>query len=329
MTKRLKYFAAFCIFSITLFGCQIGSRVTMVPTSSVQTAQSSAEGKVSIPTNQPLPTHINLSPTQRSVINTSTPSPMLTVNPTSTARPTLTITPKPSITPMSDEERVSLIEDWLLSPPCPLPCWWGYEIGVDPWTDIEPVYKQMGARIHAPQNSGLRQVVFRDIPTSNNVDVRYIIEDSQEVEAVEVLLDSTRLYSLNHILTEYGTPDDVWLSAVFWTSSGDSFFQFVLAYWELGFAVEYQDSIGYEESESWTSVGTGCIEELMPKSLLLWNPAQTDANLAYLLNSGFIGRGHSYKRIEEVTDISPSLFFEEFVNTSESACVSTSIDLWN
>lgn len=328
MTKKFKQFVVFFIFTMSLFGCQTQSPVEVVSTSVTQVTQLSDQGQVGTPTSQP-------SPTQTIVIDTTTPTPTLTPSSTSTSTPTLTTTPTSTValtassTPLSDEERVALIESWLISPPCPLPCWWGYQPGTDSWTEIEPVYEQMGARIHAPENSVLRQVVFRDmLTTSNYVSVMYIIENDQKVEEIQIFLDSTRLYSLNHILTEYGVPDDVWISAIFGTSSGDSIFRFVLAYWELGFAVKYEDYIGNDEFQSWTSVGTGCIEQPTPISLILWNPAQTDANLAYLFNSGFIESGHPYKHIEEATDTSTKLFFEEFVNTSELACISTPIDLW-
>jgi hypothetical protein len=274
-------------------------------------------------------------------INTPSPSATILLLPTPNLTPAQT--PKPTLT---SDESARIIHGWFEYPPCLLPCWWNLYPGVTDWVDVNQLLDFLAlegaTRRNRNQEGELRNIreVWFSYPEDSHSTYSYIFYAtpdgvlstiSQRIQGIGV-----DHFSLSFFLTQYGQPDEIMMSAIWGTSSGDVPFRFVLGYWQKGFAVVFREFVPGEIAIHWTGVGKGCFQQTPRENitphieLLLWN---AEKNLyqwddMYDLMFG-IEPGHPYLPLEIGTGITVEHFYETYREGVEQVCLDTPISLWD
>ena len=299
-------------------------RATSTTVSAVGTISTSTSTyEVSSPTLQPLiaPTSIELAVSKLIFTPEATFTPYLT----ETQIPTI-----PSLMPtMLPEESKSLIQDWMENPLCALPCWWGTLPGETTWKEVEGLlnylglenfvdkqYKVQSTRLYSPDNIHATSLIY----------FYFTHDDILEFTSLEIA--EANYYPVELVLIQYGQPDEIMMSAIFNTPTGESVFRFVLGYWQLGFVIVYEEIVPYDTTIGWIDNGVGCLRSPAPINMMLWNSQETHYGWEDMYDLQVVEGGHPYLPLADATGVSVKDFYDMFVNTSEPLCLETPLALW-
>ena len=265
-----------------------------------------------VPTNTPLPTRF-----EETRIFTSSPAPSLT-----------------PLTTFAPEERNRVILDLLKNNRgCRLPCWWGFIPGETRWDEAQPFLRRLG-KIYMPvdqTNQSLLNIDVR-IPVPKEIDVSplaqtYIVENYGDgiIQKLEIYPGNAEAYYLVNILRDYGMPGEVWILTFSAVPGRDVPFVVVLFYPNLGILIKY-DTLSLR-----TDPIRGCPEQAHYPLLYLWSPKKylTFDDIAKG-NPDFFASGGEirFKRLEDATNLNPSLFYKIFKDPKNSQCLETPLNLW-
>ncbi|MCB9431191.1 MAG: hypothetical protein H6668_04320 [Ardenticatenaceae bacterium] len=281
------------------------------------------------PTNQPVALQ---TPTR--LVPSVTPSPIPTVTlELATIEPTATITSDAIATPPGIQSSEKVL--WLLETNngCQLPCWWGITPGQTKWEVAKKFFIPFAQPIESTSSSDittyspliyLPSSIFKALNTSPSYTVREgIIEGILTRVAIGDIPDGyLTQYTLPAFLTTYGQPTEVWIAtypAAF--EENELPFAVVLFYPKQGIMALYDDN-GIMEN----GLVTGCPQTNPVAILKLTRP---NLNLTFEqargLSSAF---NEKYLRLEEVTDMDVSTFYQQFKDPNNTLCLETPASWW-
>jgi len=306
------------ISSLVIAGCSPTQSTTAFPTSTFS--------KSLPPTWTPT---ITLTPTE-----TQTPTPLPTSLPTYTSTPFFSyVTPiEPTLI---DSDAKQILNNMLAqNGSCKLPCWWGMQPGLTNWEDARNSLNSFVGRIeeleytdfsenNAIHNHIISVIYYQRGKSSESFEIRSI---DGIIESVAADQDSAFNYSLSNILSDYGSPHEVYINTTYASPTGEVPFNLVVDYSEMGFMAFYTESASIYNKKIYF-----CSKNRPPVWLYLWNPSPTineknkavflDALDYWIYSSGFHPiQEASYSYIEQ--------FYLNFKDSDSKSCLISSTDTW-
>lgn len=163
---------------------------------------------------------------------TITPTPLPVLIPTSTFTPSPTWTPLPTIPP---EDVQSTILNWVeTNRGCRYPCWWGIMPGETDWNSAKAFLNTISPKWWVPDSKDFVKVSF---PLPDNWS--YTSKGGAEFYVKDGIVESIQTFTdipLTDFISEYGMPDEIWISYHPYDLAGYYYFV-VLYYPSEGFAL--------------------------------------------------------------------------------------------
>ena len=320
MRKELRNIV-FLSWIIVFVGCT-NFQTTQVgqPTTSVQqTATSPPTVKVYL-TSRPIefPT--------RTLTLTYTPKPESTNIPISS-----TLTPPPTL---SNAEFKKLVTELLLhNADCQYPCWWGIVPGETTWSQAYHFLESFVEVMPPPESSTNSNGEWSEYLTYS---VKYplmnkrgkggftVTVKNDQISIIFVGVDLTKQNSLLHqVLTNYGSPDKIYLQTFKKAPSDDIPLILVLYYASKNFILSYE-MIAHSENDKVMSCPHG-----ESPALWLWSPDEIVTEQRIQDWTLGVDPIIPLKPLEQVTDLDVKSFTEIFNTTNISNCLSTNKNFWN
>jgi hypothetical protein len=255
---------------------------------------------------------------------TSTPAQIRTP----TMKSTTTSTSVPTSMFSQAEADQGLIDLLITNGGCQLPCWWGLNPGKSTWQDAwnllsrydSNIYVKgtpeqerfMEAYIPVPEISGKATSRFRTLITANKEIIQTI-----DVHGVSRIPS----YSLANFLSQYGQPDEIWISTYQFYPSVDVPFTMVLFYRRgilAGYSTLAEDPQG--------DVVLGCLQDT--PQLRLWDPVKETTFQESAALFGWNVSGGTYLSLEQASDLSVEKFYQIYQGSNKVPCVKTPAKLW-
>lgn len=96
---------------------------------------------------------------------------------------------------------------------CELPCWWGITPGKTSWQDAAHFLGSFST-IYRDENSSYAYVYLPLPPDEGTLNHTYVIEGDTVVEIYAYVYDWSPLLYLSKFLTDYGPPDEIFLTDI-------------------------------------------------------------------------------------------------------------------
>ncbi len=275
--------------------------------------------------------------TNTAVPSTATLSPL----------PPVTLTPPPTYTPalsptwtvaptLSRQEARALVQDLLENNGgCRLPCWWGIVPGQTDWNTARHFLETFVTNI---EQGGEGQMMKNGVPVyvtnygiSYEGDIKggFLIDIEGEIVAgFETGWDRTqKRYHLQRLLTDYGPPDEIFVGAQRYSSTGDPPpFYILLNYKDENFLANYEMDrklIGEKLA--------GCPQLINPV-LWLWSPDEKwtpDEIYGVVYGDTIPGAPkHPLLSLKEATGMDIVTFTAIFKDPASKDCIETPAELW-
>ncbi len=265
------------------------------------------------------------------------PSPTMPPSATSTfqAAPTLTLSPTLDL-----EQRTSYLLDWLHNTErCPLPCWFGIVPGESTWSDLETLFRHLGAIV---VNETTNTYVFHGIGGFNSFGLYTVFElyeQDDRITAMDVHSDSWNdatqsdframweSYAPEVIIEDYGCPSQVRVLSESRPSHeipyGDHIWYTIWFYYEnLGGVISYEGRTDYEPvyrmCPSFTDEGN------LGQHLRIEMRSSDGSNI---IQWGSLSNLYGMP-IEEASSLSLDEFCNLYIQESEPVCFDTQRDIW-
>ncbi|MDH5507355.1 MAG: hypothetical protein OEZ02_09050 [Anaerolineae bacterium] len=236
-------------------------------------------------------------------------------------------TPLPALPP---QEAQAMVVDLLKNNAgCRLPCWWGIVPGETEWNTAYRFLSPFVVRIGQGDSSetienGITHyltnyTVYYEVPGEDGwITTLYSVNDGVITSIRAYTVGTHDLYSLHQMVSNYGQPPEIWVSArnvlqFRWN------FSVVLYYPDLGIKITYISSLGTYHTED--DIVRGCFQE--PSGTELWSPKQK-LDFAYWVGDGF----EDYKPLEEAIGMSVETFFETIKAQNTEICLETPANIW-
>ena len=264
---------------------------------------------------------------------TATPTETLVPTGTATAAPSPTNTKTPPLPTLSPEEAVhqvmALLED-NQNPECLLPCWWGATPGITYWREIEPFLSTFST-------TSLREKsrVWIELPLSETVSESsrytqlYAWDESGKIETIAIQSINIAGYDAKTMMTQYGVPDEVWLTTLSEPREGVLPFHLIIVYQQQGISFRYYVEATRNGENVTACFKPGVIELKRPHLF----PASPEM---YLWESGKVKSIEEIVReplltifpLQDKTDLTPETLHTRFTNPDEQPYIDTPADLW-
>jgi hypothetical protein len=272
-------------------------------------------------------THLEVIETEPIILQTITPSPTRlstrTLLPTFTPSVTKMITWTPIATLSNSQATTRMLEWFLGSSDCHLPCWAGIKPGKTTWMEAKQI---LGAAVNIQQ---LDENVTCTFGPCNHIawhsreglDIQGSITSNNENIINSIIIEGYQPineYRLDKILKLYGPPEKVFLETEYHGIGEHNSFSLTLAYPDSQFIIKY----------IWNAVISGenvvgCIQDgLIYLSINPIMGAWTDDWIKSEVGGIF------FHPLEEVTDLTISTFYEEFTNVTGNSCISSPGKYW-
>jgi hypothetical protein len=295
-------------------------------------------------TSEVTPTSIpaeTIKPTPSSTVtiqptNTSTQPVQFTSTPTQTPKPTpaFTWTALPILPTLPTGKANSLLSDLLINNGgCKLPCWWGITPGETPWNEAYQTLSTF-ATIDGPSvmiSSNIPHEFYAINFNKGAKNYRFAIWIANNiVEEIVVPTElSTYSHQLDQVLTDNGTPGEVWL-AVMPDTPGGSFFYLILNYPDQGIIAEFDGNA--KASYAYNSKGevditslTICPIGIGPNLSLTAPNNKVDL---FGMSEKFDTFGQILVPLQDESQMSPEEFYLAFRDGSSTTCFETFSDTW-
>lgn len=265
---------------------------TSTPKSIIHEGQNELPPTVIIKTPQPSLTPILLTPSipQASTLISNTKKGTDSINssaqevelsPTSVA--TILTTAQITQTVNTDDKNKAQILDRISNPDCRLPCFMGFypmETTLDEIRNQRIILADEIRFSEYPQYSSFT-AVFHDsllVPHQFPYELRYLFKPGGDILwEIDLELPQGDLFTVKQLFRQYGTPADIWISAIDFSSIfyRDPIFRIFLYYPEHGFFVHYD--IKARKNEIDTGV-IGCMNQVRRGYMIIWAPNEWDPN---------------------------------------------------
>lgn len=257
---------------------------------------------------------------------TFTPSPSVTLPSIPTSAPTLT--PLPTVLPQQRGQVYSELMD--NNGGCPLPCWWGFEMGATRIEDVIQLYMTFDTVVTKQTgNKGISAyyITFADPQIENGAQVDHIFIARDDI-VIEALIDADDpSYQIEPLLQKLGEPTDIWMWTIPEPYQGILPARFRLYFPERGVFVLY--ATGGMKVDDNVQV---CFDELGGVTLLLWDPVIWDPNgtkgIVDRSNEGGTAFTLEGFPIEEVSNWDAEQFYTILTDPTHSECLETPSNLW-
>jgi len=270
-------------------------------------------------------------PTTTSVV-TLTPTTEYTE--TQTRVPTATKTVAMTLTPTEEKKSKEEVDAWLLEkvfePECDLPCFWGITPGETSWEDAVEEISPYADEVNSgdAENGGYYYAfLFYSAPekiTNSilSVGIHYEVEEILSI-TLGGGLTKVPLYSIPSVLSQYGLPGEVWLSAFSGYPNDDRSPRpsaMHMLYPEMEVLFNYWGYPGIVED----GIVKNCLEG--GPSLKIWAPGELPSMETF--DERFSYMTYPYLHVEEALGMNLNLFYETYKGESGYICIETPADLW-
>ncbi len=259
------------------------------------------------------------------------PSPSATVLPTSTITASSLLRKTPSITPiptwtllptMEPTIAILFVEGLLKNNTgCRLPCWWGIVPGKSSWTETKQFMSSFSNFVGIIGKPNEFQIAEFDIPTSENtgpIEQRFGIKNNTVIEITNIYFGNiTSSYNLVEMLTTYGQPDAILLSAYYEPRYSAYMNVVAVFYLKQGILAEYYDNGGVLKGETLEV----CPQQADYPHLDLWAPENNlniqEATEKYLDTINW----PTYKSLVAATGMNIETFYNTFKDPNNNTCL--------
>lgn len=254
---------------------------------------------------------------------TSTISPTLTSSPTATITPTVTVTwtPLPTLSYAELVKKVKELE--ATNGGCLLPCWWGIEPGKTPWDEARTFLESLSLKINLLYQEVYSQWYGVDFENINGILKRDMGISLSVRNGVITFMRLPVFYPLHEILSTYGPPDEIWVTARFqspcpFCPKTGAEFALGLMYQTRGFLASFRGGALRTDFSTYRICPINILG-IYQTAWILWDPAR---NLGYgyvyadaFLNAPLLG---AY-RLEEDSDIDIRTFYERYKDPNNAS----------
>ena len=266
----------------------------------------------------------------------SAKAPLVTITPTktlaSTSRPTASPTPTrlPTLPP---QEVQSLLADlYQNNSGCQLPCWWGFQPGITPWTKARKFLEPIAYEVASVKPQANPAVFEALIPSesqefySNLRRQQYLVEEGI-IQSIRLNIVNLEPYAdLRTMVSKNGEPDEIWVNTGLPLRGDKRTTSFILIafYPSKGILADYLDFQAEVKAETivgcpgWLNLGL---------ELLLWDPSKTFTFQEWLEDPTTRYQGDTFQPLEEATGISVEEYTQLLIS-GEYGCVETPLELW-
>ena len=278
-------------------------------------------------------------PAEENIVIQTTPtqSPLPSSTQTFISTPTVfpTWTPAPTL---SRQDARALVKDLLENNGgCRLPCWWGMVPGQTDWNTSRHFLETFVISIEQGEEG---QIIKDGVPVyATNYSIRYEGEGGYKsgfligivdgiISEVETGWDrNQKNYYLQRLLADYGQPDEVFIRAHRYTSTGDPPpFHILLNFKKNGFWVNYD-----MDGELVGNKIRGCPQSINPV-LYLWSTDEdwTLEDMIQLAYGPPVPHAPEYPTLplKEATGMDVETFTDIFKDPNNQSCIETPADLW-
>ncbi len=245
------------------------------------------------------------------VLETATPpSPLVTATVTA-----VTLTPLPALTA---DERDAAVAELLANPmTCDVPCWWGAVPGTTKIDEITHFLSHYYFHIEEYRVEG--QTYLRVVKKRNDFEeiIVYGFSDSVLTDVVAYTP------SIAYILTKFGQPDEVWLSAMNDPRETQPLLWFLIIYLQQGIGIGY-----VVDGETQETSLRGCFTE-ETELLLDLHLVIPGSATKYQDYSTIFDKERLYLPLEEATDLTIDDFVQRFSDPAQPQCIETPAEIWD
>jgi hypothetical protein len=269
-------------------------------------------------------------PSQIIPMRTITPPPTIrnlsssTLLPSTTAQ-TLTFTPLPTLPP--DKAQAFVLELLKSNAGCLLPCWWGITPGKTSWEEAKSFLESFTIldginEVNDELSFSYFQIPFpKDMGSIEHV---YVIRMGivDEIKVYNGKLAPS--YNLVDMLTTYGQPDYVLVSAYYEPRHTNYMVALAVFYLHQGILVTYYDShveiIGEKIKV--------CPQSAQSPYLDLWSPSYTMSDQEIIKRFLDTKNWPPYHSLTEATGMNLETFYNMFTNKNNITCLNIPVELW-
>jgi hypothetical protein len=212
---------------------------------------------------------------------------------------------------------------------CQYPCWWGIVPGQTTWPEAHHFLASfVEITPYVAKNSTTGQPTYLIRYPMQNEEGKggfNIYVKNNRIRLIFVGGDSTKQNSLLHqVLTNYGSPEEIFIQVIKDVPSDDPPLTLVLFYASKNFIVAYE-MIAHAENDELISCANG-----ESPGLWLWAPEEIVTEQRIQDWTLGVVPTIPLKPLEQVTELDVKSFTEIFSSTTDSSnCLSTSKDFWN
>ena len=267
------------------------------------------------------------------VIPTNTKTVPILSTSTETTIAELTPTPIifPTYEPASQDELGIWLDEKLIQPECDLPCAWGVTPGLTRALDAYNIGAPFATRIYFDElKSGYHSISFHydkypiayDDPSFS---FSFGYKETYIAFAQLWDLSAYSIYDIQNILDKYGPPEEIWVRAWSPDPGWDNLSRassIIFLFPSQHFMIEYWEG----ESEIVGEFVRTCLDK--GPNITSWSKDYADFEKTYLEENYFLSDVRPYLRLEDLTGITPKVFYETFVNTTGDVCIETPLDTW-
>jgi hypothetical protein len=247
---------------------------------------------------------------------------------TPTMRSTTTSTSVPTSMFAQAEADQGLINLPTTNGGCQLPCWWGLSPGKSTWQDAWNLLSRYDSSIYVKGTPGQERFMEAYIPVpkipgqATSKFRTLITTDKEIIQTIDVhgvsLIPS---YFLANFLSQYGQPDEIWISTYQFYPSIEVPFTMVLFY-RRGILAGYSTLAKAPQGD----VVLGCLQDI--PQLRLWGPVKETTFQESAALFGWDVSGGAYLPLEQASDLSVEIFYQIYQGSNKVPCVKTPAKLW-
>jgi hypothetical protein len=264
------------------------------------------------------------------------------VQPTSTKQPTLAPTPTAHQTTwtaqptLTGNVAVEAINNMIATNGgCKLPCWWGITAGETSWVNASILLSRFSPNVTSngpfdfTRDDNIHHTVI-DYSVSFKIPNERIGQGASinvfdgVVSIVYVGSESTgEIFDIPNLLSEYGEPTSIFIKAYSNTPTGKLPFYIVLYYPDHRFMAVFE----FEGNKIGESIRF-CYKPSTPR-IYIWSKDESEHVNSYRVSDWVLGSNNTgLKDIEEASNLSTKIFYQQFTNATSVSCFETPSILW-
>lgn len=329
MKKKFTLFLSF-IAMLTFVSCQreVGqTTATILPATMVN--ETSSQSPLGFLTTSPSLTTIvtvreTMTPGSNLIVPVTSPTIVpMAITPSSTpVSPTIvpvTLTPLPTLEGKTLESSVA---ELLANPMnCDVPCWWGAIPGITSLNEIKHAISPYNFDVYEYEEGQLQflRLGIGYVEDRNDFEIRmgYIFSNS--------ILTEVSAYAppISELLSKFGYPDEVWVSAMNDPREQPPIVWFIIVYLQKGMGIGY-----VVDGNIQNDMMIGCVADESTERLRSLRLITPDSATSYRDFSVIYDKARLYLPLEEATNSTIEDFVQLFNEPTQAQCIETPIELW-